>query len=478
MKATLPPRPAPAAVLVLLASVALAPGLGAAEKRPLPKDLPPFGEDKPLPVPTIGKSTLPNGLSRWVVKRPGFPRVVVVLAVRGGTAADPKGQEGIATLLADTLKEGTATRSSRAIAEELQGVGADISTSASDEAIFVSADGLASGVTKILAVLADVARNPSFPRDEVELARNNALQNLQVQESTPEFLARKAFANAVYGEHPYHVTAASKETLSGATPEQLRKEHDRRFRPDGALLVVVGDVDPAVVDASVKQSFGAWKGTGEGVPATPPSPGATGRRILVVHRPGSVQSQIVVGRPTPTVTDPDYYPLLVANTICAGSFGSRLVENIREDKGYTYSPRGSIRALPKGGLLTVQADVRNEVTGASLLEMFYELDRMGTTEPSEEELQRAKRYQSGLYLLRNQIQGAVARTLANNWVNGLPPEALGEFVPKVNAVTAAEVHAIGRKVYPSSTQTVVIVGDEAKVKEEVSALGSATEVKP
>jgi predicted Zn-dependent peptidase len=134
--------------------------------------------------------------------------------------------------------------------------------------------------------------------------------------------------------------------------------------------------------------------------------------------------------------------------------------------------------MPKGGLLTVQADVRNEVTGASLLEMFYELDRMGTTDPTEEELSRAKRFQSGLYLLRNQIQGSVARTLANNWVNGLPPEALGEFVPKVTAVTPAEVRAVGRKVYPSSTQTVVIVGDEAKVKDEIAGFGPAADVKP
>jgi zinc protease len=463
---------------VLLALALLSPSLHAAEKKPLPKDLPPFGEDKPLPVPAIDKSKLPNGLSTWVVKRPGFPRVVVVLAVRGGTAADPVGQEGIAGLLADTLKEGTTTRSSRAIAEELQGVGAEIATSASDEAIFVALSGLGSGTPKLLEVLGDVARNPSFPKEEVELAKNNALQNLQVQESTPEFLARKAFARAVYGDHPYHVTSASQETISAATPELLKKEYARRFRPEGALLVVVGDVDPAAVAASVKQSFGTWKALGEGVPATPASPPAAGRRILVVNRPGSVQSQILLGRPTPTVTDPDYYPLLVANTICAGSFGSRLVENIREDKGYTYSPRGGIQALPKGGLLTVQADVRNDVTGASLLEIFYELDRMGATDPSEEELLRAKRFQSGLYLLRNQIQGAVARTLANNWVNGLPPEALGEFVPKVNAVTTTEVRTIGRKVYPSSTQTVVIVGDEAKIKEEVAAFGTPTDVKP
>jgi predicted Zn-dependent peptidase len=198
----------------------------------------------------------------------------------------------------------------------------------------------------------------------------------------------------------------------------------------------------------------------------------------VVNRPGSVQSQILIGRTVATVTDPRYYPLLVANTICAGSFGSRLVENIREDKGYTYSPGGGVQARQKGGLLTVRADVRNEVTGASLLEMFYELDRMAATDPSAEEMSRAKRYQAGLYLIRNQIQAAVAQTLATNWVNGLPPEALGEFVTKVDAVTAGQVREAGRAFYPSALQTVVVVGDEPKVKAELEPFGAVTDVQP
>ena len=465
------------AFLLALATL-VAPALLAAEKKPLPKDLPPFGEDKPLPVPAIAQSRLPNGLVVWVVKRPGFPRVAAVLAVRGGTAADPRDAEGITELLADTVKEGTTTRTSRQIAEELQAVGGEIGANGAADAIYVTATGLGSGTPKLLEVMADVARNASFPAAEVELAKNNAIQGLLARESTPEFLGQKALARAVYGDHPYHVTAPSKETLAGATPDRLKKEHARRFRPESALLVVVGDVDAAAASAAVTRLFGPWKGTGEAPAATPPTPAAAPRRLLVVNRPGSVQSLILIGRPAVTVTDPAYYPLLVTNTICAGSFGSRLVENIREDKGYTYSPRGSVQARQKGGFLNVRADVRTEVTGASLLEMFYELDRMGATLPSAEELARAKRYQGGLYLLRNQIQGSVAQTLATNWVNDLPPEALGEFVPTVNAVTAEQVRDAGRAFYPSAMQTVVVVGDEPKVKAEVAQFGTPTTPQP
>jgi predicted Zn-dependent peptidase len=463
------------AILVLiLTAPLLSSALLAAEAKPLPKDLPPFGADRPLPTPALTISKLPNGLTVWLVKRPGFPKLSVVLAARGGTASDPAGQEGIAELLADTLKEGTTTRSSRQIAEEMQAVGGDISAAAANDAIYLSVDGLSSGAGKLIEIVADVARNALFPDAEVELAKTNAIQGLLARESTPEFLGQKAFLKAVYGDHPYHVIAPSKEVLAGATPARLKQEFARRFRPDGSLLVVVGDLEPAKVSPLIEKSFGAWKGTGEPVATTPPPPPAAGRHFYGVNRPGSVQSQVIVGRPAVTVTDPNYYPLLVANTICAGSFTSRLTENIREDKGYTYSPRASIDTMQQGGLLRLRADVRNDVTGATLMEIFYEMDRMATTNPSEEELSRAKRYQSGLYLLRNQIQGAVANTLAANWVKGLPPEALGEFVTKVNAVTAENIRKIGQTVYPSATQTVVVVGDEATIKAEMAPFGTPT----
>ena len=465
-------------VLVTAAAV-LACSAFASEEKPLPKDLPPFGADKPLPVPPIDASKTPEGMTVWLVKRPGFPKISAVLVVRGGTAADPKGLEGVSELLAEAVKNGTPTRTSKKIAEELQAAGADIATNAGTDSISLNVDGLATGTDRMLAILADLARNASFPADEVKLAQANAIQGLQARMSTPEFLAGKAFAKAVYGDHPYHVTAPTPDVIQAATPDVLKKEFARRFRPERALLVVVGDFDLASAKKTISTAFSGWKVSGEGAPATPEGPAAgSARRIFLVERPGSVQSQIVVGRPGPKANDPDYYPALVANTIFGGSFGSRLTKNIREEKGYTYSPGANVQAREKGGLLRVRADVRNDVTGASLNEIFYELDRMGTTKPTEEEITTAKRYQSGLYLLRNQIQAAVANLLAANWVNGLPPEALAEFVPKVNGVTVDQIRKVGRTLFTSGTQTVVVVGDAAKVKEEAGQFGSVTEVKP
>jgi len=464
--------------LVLAVTLLSGAPLWAAEEKPLPADLPPFGQDKPLPVPAIDQSKLPNGLTVWVVRRTGFPRTTAVLAVRGGIAADPVGREGIAELLADTLKEGTATRSAKRIAEELQGVGGEIAAAAAPDAIFVTVNGLASGTDTLLGVLGDVARAAAFPAAEVELAKANAVQNLEAREATPEFPGEKAFAQALYGSHPYHVVAPSKETLQSATPAVLQEEFTRRFRPEDSLLVVAGEIDPAAVKATVGRVFGTWKVAGSAIAPPPAPPASASRRLVVVNRKDSVQSLFLVGRLVPTVTEPDYYPLLVANTLYAGAFGSRLVQNIREDKGYTYSPQGRLQAFQKTGVLRVRADVRTDVTAGTLLEIDYELNRMGATSPGDEELARAKRYQTGLYLLRNQAQGALARTLANNWVNGLPPEALGQFVTRVNGVSAGDVRRVGKTYFPSSTHAVVVVGDEAKIKEELSAFPTLTAATP
>jgi zinc protease len=468
-----------AAVLpMLVALLAFPAGAGAADEKPLPKDLPPYGAEKPLPVPTIVQSTLPNGLTVWLVPRAGFPELTAVLAVHGGSAIDPEGREGISDVFASALKSGTSHRSALQIAEQLQAVGGEISTSANDDAVFVDVEGLATGRDVMIDMLADVARNATFPADEVELEKTNALQGLTADEATPEFAVDKAFGVAVFGDHPYRFTSPERSALEAVTPELLRGELARRFRPERALLVIAGDLDPAATAARIGQDFGDWKGTGAAPGPVPPVPPAGPGRILLVDRPGSVQSEIRVGRPALKITDPDYFPLLVANTVFGGAFASRLVQNIREEKGYTYSPGASVQTFAEGGELRVRAAVRNEVTAATLLEIFYEMDRMGATTPTDPEMSRAKRFQAGLYLLRNQIQSAVAFTLASNWVKGLPPEALAEFVPKVEAVTAEDVRRVGERYFPSRTQQVVVGGDVATVQPALAMYGPSEVVKP
>ena len=465
--------------LVLLAA-AVGSGAALAKQPPvMPKGMPAYGPDRPLPAPNIVTEKLPNGLTVWIVRRPGFPKVEATVAVRGGNASDPADLPGVSDVLASALKEGTAKRTSRQIAEQMQAIGGTIDASAGTDAVFIDADALASGAATLVEIMADVAQNPSFPKDEVDLVKANALEDLKEKASRPEYAVEKALYAAVYGEHPYHVTGPTEATVEKVTPELLKADHARRFRPDRALLVVVGAVDPAALEAVIGKAFGGWKATGAApaeVPAAPPARDA--RTIVVVDRPGSVQSEIRVGRPTMRPSDPDYHAMVVANTIFGGAFSSRLTDNIREDKGYTYSPGSGNIARQHGGLLRVRAAVRTDVTAGTLLEIFYELDRMGATLPTDEELSRAKRYQTGLYLLTNSLNNAIVRTLATSWVNGLPPTSLAEFVPKVNAVTGADVEAVGRKYMTSLTQTVAIGGDAATIVPDVAQFGTANVVKP
>ena len=461
------------------ALLALAPSLTSAAETPPPKELPPYGEDKPLPLPEVRESKLANGLTVWIVPRAGIPKVSAVLAVRGGgTASDPGDRMGIAEVLAEAMRQGTPQRTARQIAEELQAVGASLSSFATDDALILTGNGLAPGADVLLEILADVAANAAYPDAEVELAKTNALQALQANQADPSFYVDKAFASTLFGKHPYSFNSPEPATLEGITPDLLRGEHRRRVRPDRALLVVVGKVDPGAVAQSVERFFGGWKAAGAAPATTTAAPATVSPSLLMLNREGSVQSEIRVGRPTLKVTDPDYFPALVANTIFGGAFGSRLTRNIREEKGYTYSPSSRLQAFEQGGMLRVRAAVRNEVTAATLLEIIYELDRMGATLPTDEELARAKQYQRGLFLLRNETQGNLAQTLAGNWVNGLAPKALAEWVPKIDAVTAEQVRGVGRRLFGSRQQVVIVGGDAAAVKEQLAQFGEVREVAP
>lgn len=455
-------------VMLLVLAAGLASAVGDAA---LPKDLPPFGQDKPLPVTRIEQSTLSNGLQVWIVPRPGLPRFAAYLAIRGGTAADPAGMLGVSRVLGDALTAGTASRSSRQIAEELQAVGAEMNAAIGDDAYTLSVVGLSSGSATMLEILADIARNSSFPDDEVELARENAIQGLMAAESRPGTLVERVFAGAEFGSHPYALVLPEKSVLESITPELLRQEFRRRFRPDRALLVVAGAIDPVAVKSEIDARFGGWNGEGQPVPQAPPAPLGGERRILVLDRPGSIQSEIRVGRAIVPATHPDFYALLMANTILGGSGTDRLYQNIREEKGYTYTPRSSLVPYERGGTLEAEAAVRNEVTAAALMEILYEFDRLGTTVTPEEELARAKRFQTGIYLLRNETCSGVANSLCNYWVRGQDATALTQFVSRIEGVTAESIREVSRKYLASRQQTIAIVGDAKVIIPEIEQFG-------
>jgi zinc protease len=461
---------------ICLAAVLLATSVQA-EKTPLPKDLPSYGPETPLAAPDVKETKLDNGLTVWLVSKPGLPKVALALAVRGGLAADPQDRPGISELIAKTIDQGTMTRSAKQVAQQLQGAGGDLMAQTGKDSIVVATSFLSAKSGAGLAVFADVAQNAAFPADEVGLAKRNAIDDLRQRESEPSFLASRALAKALYGEHPYRVTAPTEESLTASTAEELRAIYAERFRPDQALLVAVGDFENDKMLAEIKDQFGAWKAPAR-TPLAAPAPvtAEPQHSITIVPRPDSVQTTLSLGMLGPLRSDADYEAAVVANAIYGGTFGSRLTTNIREDKGYTYSPGARISTNRAAGLLVTHADVRNEVTGPTLNEINYELNRMVTTTPTKDELTQAKRFLVGIEAIRLQQRAEVANELATLWVTGQTAEAIGDYGRKVMSTEASDVDAAARKYFPAARTTIVAVGQEKVVRDAFSPFGIPMQV--
>ena len=458
-------------MLTLAVSLLFAPAVHAAGSAAV-SAVPPYGKDKPIPAPKIVKKTLANGMTIWVVARKGLPRIDMVLAVRGaGFAADDRQHPGFANMLAGLFNEGTAKRDSRAIAEAAQGMGGAVAASASNDGITVQAAALSQHGAAMMALLAEVARTPSFPANEVALAKANALEGLKASETQPGYRAERALSKAVYGDHPYGSTQPSAEAINTVSEDYLRAEHAKRIRPDRALLVITGRVNEAEAIKMATAAFGDWKATGAALPDTAGASLNAKPQRMVLARAGSVQSTVRLGSPAIAANGADLVPLRLTSTIIGGGFSSRLNTSLREEKGYTYGASAGGRSYRNGGAVIGGADVRNEVTGAALTEFFSQYRKLGSELVPDAEMSMNKRYVAGGYLLSNQMQKAVAATLANNWLIGLPPEFMGQYVPMIQKVTPEQVREIGKKYFAPENQSVIVVGDPAAVMPQLKDVG-------
>ncbi|MBV8207146.1 MAG: insulinase family protein [Acidobacteria bacterium] len=456
--------------LLLMALIA---ALGHAQKD-LPKDLPAYGKQPAVQPPTVTESKLPNGLTVWLAPQKGLPLVALRAVVLCGLACDPHDRPGISELLAGTLSQGTKSRTAKEIAEQIQAAGGDLQINADRDAIRIATSVLASRMESAADVISDVLRNASFPASEVAIAKRNLSDSLRLREAQPQFQANRALARALFGAGPYSVIAPTQESLAQMAVEDLQREFGRRFRPDQALIVAAGDFDVAQMMAILKEKLGTWQAGGGQPPAADANAtGAPRHEVVFVARPNSVQTTLVLAAPGPLLRDPDYEAAGVANAIYGGSFTSRLVVNIREDKGYTYSPGSVFQVLRQAGIFRTQADVRNAVTGASLNEMMYELNRMVTTSPTDEELERGRRYLLGNEATSLQSRESVTGELSRLWVNGLGSQGLADYIRRVEATSLQDVDSVARKYFPASRMTIVAVGDETTIRQGLQPFGIA-----
>ncbi|MGA2720354.1 MAG: pitrilysin family protein [Candidatus Acidiferrales bacterium] len=343
---------------------------------PRPTNAPSLGPERPVAWPKRTVRTLSNGMQVVLAESRAFPKISAQLFFRSGNAVVARSNPGIAGMTATVVRTGTASRTSRQIEEDLRRMGADLGSHAGADTSAISVSGLAEFSRQLLELMADLAQNASFPEDEFERERRQRFEELRIERTTPGFLANERFRRVLFGEHPYAIIAPSEEHVASYRREQLADYYQKHYVPSGSLLAIVGDFAADAMLDEVEKIFGAWKAPAADAVAFPAPPRHSGRKVHVVHLPGTVQTQIVLGNLGITRRDADWYRVVLANSIYGGAFHSRLVLNIREQKGYTYSPRSGNNALREYGYFTVHAAVRNDVVAATLAEIFYEMDRM------------------------------------------------------------------------------------------------------
>jgi zinc protease len=434
----------------------------------------------PLPVraiklPTAHETILTNGLTVIVVEDARLPLVSYRLALRTGDAHDPADLPGLMDMLTGLLTEGTESRTSREIADEVARLGATLQAGANSDYATVAASSLAVYCDQILELLADVALRPVFPTNEVELAKQNTKESLKQQRAQPSFLASEMVARVMFGAHPYHVTAPTPEAIDATTRDRLVEFHRSNFVANNAVLFVAGDVQQESVLQEVENLFGGWQPGTVAADDFPPMPERTTRAAYIIDRPGSAQANIVISNSGITRTSPDYFPMLVMHTVLGANASSRLFMNLREDKGYTYGAYSSLDARRTAGTFRATAEVRTPVTGDSLKEFFYELKRIRNEPVSEKEIADAKSYLTGVFPIRLETQEGLVDQLVQIKMFGLPENYLEIYRSQIQAVTIFQVREVARKYVRPDESAIVIVGDGAQLVDQIEPYASEME---
>ncbi|WP_430780917.1 M16 family metallopeptidase [Actinoplanes sp. G11-F43] len=428
------------------------------------KTLPDLVPATELNLPVERERTLSTGLTVIAIRRSAVPLVEVRLRIPFGRAPLAP-----ATLLSQALFTGTDGMTSIDIAAELQAVGGSLGAGLDPDRLLISGNALADGLDRTLELLAAVLTGATYPGEEVSVERERLTDHIQVALSQPAHLARVALLKRMYGPHPYAVQTPAPDQVRDIEPEALRELHAARVRPRGAVLVLVGDIDPDQAIDTAEKALGGWTGSGPDG-SLPPTPALEPGPLLLVDRPGSVQSSLRIALPAVVRTDPDYAALSLANLVFGGYFSSRWTENIREDKGYTYGSYSSIDHYVAGSALVAATEVATEVTGPSLLETQYELGRIASLPPGEDELEQARRYALGTLRLGMSTQAGLAGLASMYAGFGLRLDHLREHSAALAAATREQVAAAAAKHLAPSRAVTVVLGDAEKIADSLTAL--------
>ncbi len=440
-----------------------------------PREPPPeSGPARDISFPPIERTELANDLELNVVPYDALPVVYLRLVVKSGGETDPEGKAGLSDLVAQMLKEGTRRKNSQELAESIEFLGADLWTGADEENVHLVFRALSEHLDEAMDILADVARNPAFRDEELEKLKRREKDRLALSRRQPRYLAREAFFAQLYGDHPYATVDTNEEALERISRRDLQRWHRKYFVPSNAFLVAVGNVTSDQVKAAAERAFGRWRGREVRAQEAPEPPTRDEREVVIIDRPGSVQSTIYIGELALARGDEGWVEMEVSNQILGGSAASRLFMDLRERRGLTYGAYSQVVERVQTGPFVALGAVRTEVTGQAVAGFFEHLERWVSEPPTPEETGHARAFLSDSFPLSIDTPGKIAGMVADLRVFDLPDDYWDGYRSSIGEVTPdAALEAARSRVHPDK-MLVVIVGRAAEIADGLRRWGEVT----
>ena len=439
-------------------------------KTPEPLPAIPFNVAEPI------KRTLANGLRVFVLPDERIPLVSFRLAFLRGDAQDPRGHVGLTSATASMLTEGTEKYSSRELAEKIERLGATVHASASDDFTVIAASALSFYSDEIMQLIGEVIFKPTFPGSEIDLYKRNAVENLKYHRSQPNFLANEQTGRLIFGTHPYSIASPRESDYEKLERQSLVGFHDKAFVPNNAILLAVGDINSAEFESQVDELFGHWPSEEVVLAELSEIPVRTERSLTIVDRPGSAQANIVISNIAIPRDHPDHFAVTLMNQVLGAGASSRVFMNLREEKGYTYGAYTRFDSKKLAGNFEATAEVRTAVTGDSLKEFFYELNRIRDEKVSDEELADAKSFLTGVFPIRAETQEGLTGLISNQILYGLPPDYLQTYRDNINEITVDEVQRVANSYIRPEEFAIVIVGDAKEILPQAKGYADVVEI--
>ncbi len=429
------------------------------------------GGDNPPPV-KYRKATLDNGLRIIMVEHHELPIAAIELLVGTGSAQDPQKMSGLANLTAQLLREGTRSKNTEEISEEIDFIGARLDMDCDYDSTSVSSTALVRHLGTILNLLSEVARYPSFPAQEIETQRDKALASILREKDNKRSIAERHFSQMLYGAHPYnHPPLGTTEGLKAVTREEIIEFHKRHYLPNNSILTVVGDIDPAKTLAAIKETFGDWEAGELQKPVMPSTPKISGYRIRLVDKPDLTQTEIRIGHLGIKRTDADYFPLLLMNSIFGRGPTSRLYTEIRAERGLSYGVSSRFDARRLRGPFYIRTYSKNETALEALWLVLDQLRKLKSSGVTEEELSDAKAYHIGHFPLGLETPTQIASKIIDQEFYGLPDDYLETYLENIRAVSREDVNRTARRLLDPENLVIVLVSRAADTLKDAQTLG-------